>query len=322
MDKNILQKPKFLAILTVVFWSFSSLLAKLISLQSPYLLFSISFSFALVIYFIVAYQFYNKQLIRILKKIPVKYFCIGLSGYYAVWVGNTESFRAFNSASETTVLNYTWLIFTVVFSEFFFRKKKTITLKNIIEFSGIFLGFISVYTLSVQGKLLSFQVSNLKGILWGLFGGISYGFFSAYSSTLNEKKQILFLIAAITSSLIAMLITSYFKSGNIIKQIQHLSWQQLSLTALLGILVDALGYIMWTRSLTISRYKKINVSKIVSFIFLLPVTSLVIVSLFFKEITIFKPYFISSILFLLLGLVLTQKSKDLTIQLKTIFRRS
>lgn len=309
MPKGVFNKPQVLALLTVLCWSFSSLLAKLISIQSPYLLFSFSFSFALIIYLIIAYRIYHKHLFRALRKVPFKYLIIGLSGYYAVWVGNTESFRAFNSASETTVLNYTWLIFTVFFSETIYRKKDSISLKSTIEFLGILLGFISVFILAVQGNILNFKINNINGILWGLFGGMSYGFFSAYSSTLTKERQIIFLISAISASLLAMLITSYFKSGNIILQAQKLSWQKIGLTALLGLLVDALGYIMWTRSLSISRLKNINVSKTVSIIFILPVTSLLIVSFYLKEYTIIKPYFIVCILFLLSGLLLTQKSE-------------
>jgi drug/metabolite transporter (DMT)-like permease len=308
MLNGVFNKPHTLAILTVLCWSFSSLLAKLISIQSPYLLFSFSFSFALIVYLIIAYKIYRNHLFQTIKKVPIKYFLIGLCGYYAVWIGNTESFRAFNSASETTVLNYTWLIFTVFFSETIYKKQDSISLKNFIEFLGILFGFISVFILAVHGNILSFKINNINGILWGLFGGMSYGFFSAYSSTLNKERQIIFLISAISASLLAMLITSYFKSGNIILQAQKLSWQKIGLTALLGLLVDALGYIMWTRSLSISRTKNINVSKTVSIIFILPLTSLLIVSFYLKEYTITKPYFIVCILFLLGGLALTQKS--------------
>jgi len=312
MPKGIFNKPQALAILTVLCWSFSSLLAKLISIQSPYLLFSFSFSFALIVYLIIAYKIYRKHLFQAIRKVPFKYFLIGLCGYYAVWVGNTESFRAFNSASETTVLNYTWLIFTVFFTETIYQKKDSISLKSSIEFLGIILGFISVFILAVQGNILSFKINNINGILWGLFGGTSYGFFSAYSSTLNKERQIIFLISSISASLLAMLITSYFTSGNIILQAQKLSWQKIGLTALLGLLVDALGYIMWTRSLSISRAKNINVSKVVSIIFILPVASLLIVSFYLQEYTIIKPYFIVCILFFLGGLVLTQRSGYVT----------
>ena len=198
-------------------------MAKLISIKSPYLLFSLSFSFALIIYIVYAYRNYGKELFRQFRHIPVKYFLIGLSGYYAVWVGNTESFRAFDSASETTVLNYTWLIFTVFFTETIFRRKKQLNLKSIIEYTGVFAAFVSVYVLAVKGRWGQFDIGNVEGIFWGLFGGMAYGFFSAYSGTIPKKKQPVFLISAILSGLLAMLLTSYFTSGNLIAQAKQLT---------------------------------------------------------------------------------------------------
>lgn len=316
MLKEKFDNPKILAILTVFFWSFSSLLAKLISIKSPFLLFSISFVFALIIYILYAFKTFGNNFIRKLKKIPAKYFFIGLSGYYAVWLGNTMSFRAYDSAAETTVLNYTWLIFTVFFAEIFFNKQKKKNLTAIIEYLGILAAFASVFVLSVKGNVNDFEISNTKGLAWGLFGGLSYGFFSAYSSTISKENQSIFLISAISSGLIAMLITAYFFNGNLISQIKNLTLKDIALTAALGILVDALGYIMWTRSLTIARNNQISVSKIVSIIFILPVSSLIVISIFLKEYTMYKPYFLVSIFFLLIGSFLSQKSKFIANRIK------
>ncbi len=313
-----MNNPRILAVLTIVFWSFSSLLAKLISIRSPYLLFSFSFSFAILVYLIYALRLYGTKLFfQKIKKLPIKYFILGLTGYYAVWVGNTESFIAYDSASETTILNYTWLIFTVFFSETVFHSLRgKFTLKVLIEYLGIAAAFFSIYILALEGKLNSFDFTNSKGILWGLFGGISYGFFSAYSGTIDKNQQPVFLLSAVFAGLIAMLVTTFFTTNSFSDELQNIQLSDILLAAALGILVDAFGYIMWTRSLSVARNQKLNVAKVVSIVFVLPVTSLVIISLFLKEYTIFKPYFLASLGVLIIGALLAQRSQSIAASIR------
>lgn len=298
--------PRFLALLTVLFWSFSSALARAFTFSSPYLLFCLSFMFALPVYVLYAKKVYGSDFFEKIKKIPFKYFLIGLLGYYAIWVGNTESFLAYQTASETTVLNYTWLIFTVLFTQLFFQRKKALTTDTLTSNLGILLCFVSVYILAVEGNVASFDLSNTKGLLWGLGGGMAYGLFSAYSSVVPEKKLPAFLIAAIISSLIAMTGTAYFRSDGLLNELYGLSLSDWLLAAAMGLLVDAMGYIMWTRSLQMARIKKVSISKIASLIFILPILSLIIVSVIYNEYKIFRLYFLLSFLLLMTGILLAQ----------------
>ncbi|MCF8234461.1 MAG: DMT family transporter [Bacteroidales bacterium] len=306
-----MNNPRTLAILTVVFWSFSSTLARMLSFSSPYLLFCLSFLFALVIYLFYAQRTYHKDLIKKLKTIPFRYFVIGLFGYYAIWLGNTESFLSYNSASETTVLNYTWLIFTVVFFQLMFRDQSKKLVALIPAYAGLLLCFISVYMLATGGSTGLFAFRNLHGLLWGLGGGMAYGFFSAYSSRVRKEDHPLFLIAALSSSLIAMLITFLLKNPMPLKVLAEITLHDILFAFAMGVLVDALGYIMWTRSLRLAKVKKADVSIIASIIFVLPALSLLIVSLVFCEPIILKGYFLLSLLFLLAGIWMTQKSEGI-----------
>lgn len=304
-----MQNPKVLAILTVIFWSFSSTFARLISLSSPYLLFCMSFVFALIIYLAYAGFLYKGDFIRKLKRIPARYFLIGLFGYYAIWVGNTESFLSYNSASETTVLNYTWLIFTVFFSQLFFRPPSSINARFMVGNLGVLFCFLAVYFLAVEGRIGTFDFSNTRGLFWGLAGGMAYGFFSAYSSKIPKEEHPLFLIAAISSSLLAMLATAIFRNDSFAESVLKITAFDVLIAFAMGVLVDAFGYVMWTGSLRQASKLDIDISKVASIIFFLPVLSLVIVSIVFGENTIFKDYFLFSLVFLLSGIFLSQKAE-------------
>ncbi|MDZ7743254.1 MAG: DMT family transporter [Bacteroidota bacterium] len=307
-----MKSPQILAALTVVFWSFSSALARLLTFSSPYLLFCFSFAFALIIYLVYARRFYGNKLLTKLKRVPPQYFLVGILGYYAIWLGNTESFLAYNSASETTVLNYTWLIFTVFFSQLIFNRPKKINTNIIVGNVGVLFCFLSVYVLAVEGKVSTFNFSNVEGLLWGLMGGMAYGFFSAYSSKVKEEDQPIFLLAAVSSSLLAMMVTFVITVDSVKEAILQISLSDVFFAFALGVLVDALGYIMWTRALQNAVKLEINISKIASIIFLLPLLSLLIVAIIFKEDTIFRQYFLFSILLLLIGIAFSQKAESIS----------
>jgi len=303
-----MQKPIFWAILTVLLWSFSSTLARFISLSSPYLLFSISFACALLIFLIRARKVYGDKLITKLRTIPVSYFFVGILGYYAIWLGNTKSFQSFDSASETTVLNYTWLVFTVLFSQLIFNRPVKLTTDIVLRNLGILLCFVAVYFLAVEGNLRGFNYTHVRGVLWGLFGGASYGFFSAYSSRVPQKDHILFLIAAVAASLPVMIITFVLHTGHIASGIAEITLRDVLFALAIGIFVDAFGYMTWTRALQQGKRLSVDVAKVASIVFLLPVTSLVIVFVVFREITISEPYFLKTLILLLAGIGLAQKS--------------
>lgn len=304
-----MNNPFKLALFTVLFWSFSSTLARLISLSSPYLLFSLSFACALVFFLIHARQLYGRKMIIMLRKIPFRYFLIGLMGYYAIWIGNTESFLSFDSAAETTVLNYTWLVFTVFFSQTLFSRPVKLNATVIIRNMGVLLCFISVYVLSVEGDIYSFEFKNTRGLLWGLMGGASYGLFSAYSAKIPKGDHLLFLIAAAFSSLLAMIITFVISTDSIMDTIYQITISDLLLVLAIGVLVDSLGYIMWTRSLQQAATLSISITKIASIVFILPVASLIIVYLVFGEAAILRLYFLVSLLLLICGIWFSQRAE-------------
>jgi drug/metabolite transporter (DMT)-like permease len=118
---------------------------------------------------------------------------VGPFGYFVYSAALNLSYRNFDSASETTVLNYTWPVFTVIFTQLVFKGlTRKDRLVRMIEWLGIGLGFLSVIVLASRGEFNLLVEPNLPGIGWGLLAGASYGFFSAYSGTVSRERQSIF----------------------------------------------------------------------------------------------------------------------------------
>lgn len=304
-----MDNPKFLVISTITIWSFGAYLARLVSIKSQFLFLSISFSFTLITFLSYFSYLYRGSFYKRLRTTKIKYFFYGLFGYFIYWMGMIQSFRAFDSASETTILNYTWPIFTVIFTETLFRKesKKTVT-HRLIESVGIALGFMSVIILATKGNIFSFDISNIKGILWGLLGGISYGVFSSFSSSVPKEEHKTFLLSSIFVSWLLML----FLGVSELHLIKTLHIKDILIVACLGFLLDGVGYILWTRANRIAYEQKVNISSLASLMFILPLLSLIIIAIFLKETQLFQSYFVLSLLLILASSVLCQKSERIS----------
>jgi len=303
-----MKNPKTLALITITFWSFGSYLARLMAIKSQFLLQGISYVFTFLTLLIYCLFLYKNSFFDKVKSNMKKGLLIGPFGYFVYSFALMQSFRAFDSASETTILNYTWLIFTVLFTDLLFRKKSQKS-KNLrlVETFGIGLGFIAVVVLATRGKITGFEISNIKGFAWGLLSGISYGFFSAYSSTVDSKDQSAFLLSSILVSLGLMSIFSIQEIG----LIHTITLNDLVVVAIRGCLLNGAGYITWTSANRIAREKDISISRIASLMFLLPLLSLIIIAVFMKENILLKPYFLVSLALIILSGFLSQKSETI-----------
>jgi drug/metabolite transporter (DMT)-like permease len=301
-----MNNPQLLTIATVLLWSFGPFLGRLVSLKSAVVLLSISFLFTFLTMLLFTFITHCLSLSNIVKAFSFKYLFFGLFGYFFYWFAFTQSFRAYNTGSEATVLNYTWPIFTIVFTELFFNnrnKGKKTKVIHVVESIGIFLGFLSILILATKGNVFSFNLANGIGLAWGLAAGASYGLFSAYSSTVSKEKQSIFLLYATFVSLAAMLTVSLSEA----KIFATLTVNDIIIVALLGAVIDGLGYIAWTRANRVAREKNIDISSVASIVFTLPILSLVVITICLKETTLFQLYFLTSLLFVFLSSFLCQK---------------
>lgn len=218
-----------------------------------------------------------------LPKIPAKWLIIGPFGYFFYWLGFLKSFASFTAysgtASETTVLNYTWPIFTLLFYNIIIENNNSKL--HFMEYLSIALSFSGVVLLATQGRLV--QPGNLAGIGWGLFAGASYGLFSAYSRTLSSRQQPAFLLVSVGISIALTILLIFVNQVFMSAPPLHLSTNTVGLAAISGLLIDGLGYLLWTAALTRSAQEGISLGKIATRMYLLPLLSLGWVALWFGE---------------------------------------
>ncbi len=278
--------PQLLTIITVLLWSAGALVGKLISSNPVFLIVCISqLSCAL---FILLIKYFKNKLSISKKVINFKAIVIGFVGHAGYWAFFLFCFRSTDNASVPSILNYTWPAFTVIFSEYIFNYKKNTLLSRFFQFSGVTFGLLGVAILSTKGDF-----ENLKGINYitaslGIASGMSYGIFSAYSSKIDLRDQLDFLLIASLSSVFFLAPFAYSELS-IIKEI---SFDDVILAAWIGIIMDGLGSMLWIRANRIAAERNIDISKAASLIYLLPVLSLILVTLFFKENFYTEPYFI------------------------------
>jgi len=288
-------------------------LGRLMAINSQFILLNLSFIFSFIV--LLVYSFVT-QGSSIFKKVKFKlvYFLISPLGYLVYCVGVNQSSRAYDSISETTILNYTWVIFTIIFTELFFNKnRKRDRVIQIIEAIGIILGFAAVVVLVTQGDFSSLHI-NVPGLLWGLAAGVSYGIFSAYSSTVDEESQGVFLLVGIFMSILLI----SFPSLTELDLIPALTWREIGVAFASGGLLSGLGYVGWTRANRLARIQNVDISSVASLMLVLPFTSLLVSNLFLRESSFLQPYFLVSLALIILSSVICQK----TIAIANLFHKS
>jgi drug/metabolite transporter (DMT)-like permease len=299
-----LKPPHIYALATVVLWSFFTPLVKLVSIKSQFLFITISFFFTFITFLAALALTQRKRLIRHLKALTWRHYVFGLFGFFLYWLTLIQCFREFSSASGSTVLNYTWPLFTVFFTEFIFRRVSKPILHRVIEWLGVFMGFAAVAVLATRGNLSLLEITHVQGLLWGLAAGAAYGLYSAYSGTVPKELHVTFLLVSAGGSLLAMLPFGLYEAG----LFREFTLQDLLVVAILGSVLDAGGYFLWTSANRSAREYNVDISTVGSIVFFLPLLSVIVISLIYKETEIFKPYFGVTLFLLICGSILCQRA--------------
>src|SRR6266568_1193391 len=300
-----MNNPKYLVLATVILWSLGPLLTRLISISSQLLSLDILFFFTFLFFLVISLFRYKSKFLAKIKKPKYAFLLFGLFGYFFYYLGLVQSFHLFNSASEPAILNYTFPLFTVIFTELWFGKKiKRAFGIRFIEYLGVFIGFLAIVFLATKGNVTSLQITNLPAILWGLSAGIAYAIFSVYSSLVTSEDQDMFLLASIFSSLILAVIISFPE----LHAIQKVTQSALIANALLAIIINGFGYLAWTRANRLASEKTISISTVASLILIIPFLGLLIVAFTLKETELLHPYFLVSLGFITVSSLLCQKS--------------
>jgi len=301
----VFNSPRLLAVSTIILWSFGSLLSRIIAIQSEFVLLAVSFFFTfltLLIYLVSSRTFSISQF----RSTRLGFWIIGPLGYFVYSVGYNQSSRTFDSISETTILNSTWPIFTVIFSDLFFHKIKKSRATKWLDALGIGLGFTAIIVLVTGGNFTAIHLDPI-GILWGLIAGVTYVLFGAYSGSINNEDQKLFLFISISVSLLLILIPAAIE----LQRMERLSLLDIGAAFGLGALLDGVGYIFWTRAIRLSKKNNIRISTIASLMFILPFINLYIVRLTLHENQLSQPFFVVSLILLLISTVIIQRAEDI-----------
>lgn len=285
-------------------------LSREIAVSSEFILLGIAYCFSFVT-LLVYYAFQNKgRAFSKLGQLKLADLLVGPFGYFVYSVSLIQSFREFGTASEPTILNYTWPIFTVLFTEWLFRgKTKRAVTTRIVEGFGVVIGLVAVVVLATEGQLTSLEVTNLSGLGWGLLAGASYGFFSAYSSTVAEDNHSLFLLGAV---MISIILISFFSLREI-PLLVSFTPKNFLFAAILGFALDGIGYITWTRANRLVRQSDSisSIASIASMMYILPLLSLVIIVILLGEGNLFEVYFAISLILVIVSAVVCQKADQL-----------
>jgi drug/metabolite transporter (DMT)-like permease len=302
-------QAKRLALITVLIWSSGALLGRLIAARSQFLLLGLSTSCTLLTF--VGYRLLLRRSGGASGPwIRPRYLFFGLFGYFLYMVSLNKSFRAFDAASEAMVLNYTWPLFTVVFTRGVFQRRTVAGQPRahgaaLWEALGILLGLGAVAVLATQGDLRSLDLANPAGILWGLGAGISYGFFSGYSSTVPREEHGAFLFSAIAASWLLMSLVSLLE----LDLVAQLTARDVAVVLVQGGLNNGVGYITWTRANRLAQEQGLRIASVASLTFALPLLNSVWIALILREATLWQPYFVLSLILIVASYLLCQNAE-------------
>jgi len=301
----LLNSPRALAWITVLLWAFGAVGGKIMSVHSGSALFLVS-TLCTFLTFQFGARLSTGRWVQIVPRDFVTSAAIVSSlgyGWYWLWYGG--SFRHSPVPALSAALNYTWPLFTAIFSSIFFaeRRESATPLVRAVRLTGMGLGAVAV-------ALVLFSVTtpseiNLPwmAVLLGLAAGAAYGFYSAFSSTIEAAAQFRFLVL---SSLSGMIVLFPFAVPEL-PSLLEVPRATLAVTILFGILMDGIGYFVWTRSLSESRRQGIPVEKVTSIIYVLPVLSVVLTQAIFPSDAVSIPLGLSGVILLALSTLLCQR---------------
>ncbi|MBQ1686342.1 MAG: DMT family transporter [Ruminococcus sp.] len=171
------------------------------------------------------------------------------------------------SSQEACILNYLWPMMIVLFACLLLRE--TLTVKKAIAMVMSFAGIV-VLTLGSGGGSSG---NRLFGIIACVAAAVCYGLFSVLNKkhSLNQSVTMMWiwLTVAVCSAV----------SGLIIEAWQPITGWQWAGVAWLGIVVNAVAYLLWALALKGAR----DSAKIANLAYLVPFLSIVLTALILKE---------------------------------------
>ncbi len=192
-----------------------------------------------------------------------------LNGFYDVFVALAITFSAI--VQYAIIANYLWPIILLILISL--KTNKSLSKKIIIS---AIIGFISIIIIIIPTDLSS-NGNNIIGILFGLLAAVSWAFYSS-SLSINHSKISFFIqgIAQGISGFMVLLIALIFKLWSFSDVSNFSSYFLILIYSTLNM---TLAYVLWIT--VILKHK--NIIKFTGMIYLLPIMSLILTSIWFRE---------------------------------------
>jgi drug/metabolite transporter (DMT)-like permease len=190
------------------------------------------------------------------------------------------------TSQEACILNYLWPIMLVIFSCIILKEKLTLAkgFAMLCSFSGIII--LSVGNNGFSGGNATF------GIISCIIAAACYGLFSVLNKKTDYNQSLSMMIMWLVVAVCAMILGLLTETWVPIRGAQWLGilW--------LGIVVDAVAYLLWALSLKGTE----NTAKIANLAYLTPFLSLIVSAVFLKE--SIRPRAIIALLLIVGGILL------------------
>lgn len=263
-----MRKNYLYASVTVVLWATLATVVKLVLEDLPnFEALAVSSAFAFV--FLLCLNCINGSLKQMKTFRPKDYLITAGLGFLGLFMYSALYYFGINTlgSQEACILNYLWPMMIVIFACIFLKEK--LSLRKVI---AMILSFAGIVVLTVGGGGSS-SGSRLPGILACVAAAVCYGLFSV----LNQKHRLSQSVTMMWFWFVTAVCS--FAAGLVFEEFQPISGKAWFGLAWLGIVVNAVAYLLWAIALKASK----DSAKIANLAYLVPFLSLILSAVVLKE---------------------------------------
>jgi drug/metabolite transporter (DMT)-like permease len=274
------------ALFAVLLWSTVATAFKLtLRFVKPSLLLLIASTTSLA----VLYIFYSRERARRVSLFPYL-----LLGFLNPFLYYSLLFEAYNRlpAHQALLLNYTWPIFLGLFTSIFLSQP--LRRRDVL---GLFVGFWGVIVLKTEGNIKNLRFSEPTGSIIALLSAVVWGLFWSLSLKIEGTTREKLFFAFLCGTPLIYLRTLIFERP------ESLPLKGLFGSIYVGLFEMSLTFLLWHTALKKSR----RVSRALSYAYLIPIISLLFISLVLKE--RLHPTVIIALLLILSAILLVRRER-------------
>ena len=254
---------------TVLIWSTLAAMVKVLLGDMPNLqMLAISSVFAFA--FLLILNVSNGS-VKIMKQYTAKdYIKMAGLGFLGLFLYSALYYYGIGqlTSQQACILNYLWPIMLVIFSCIILREKLTVmkAVAMVCSFIGIIILTVGMGGTSTGGNVTA-------GVASCIIAAACYGLFSVLNKKADYNQNIAMMIIWLTTAVCAGVLGLCTEQWVAVKGVQWLGliW--------LGVVVDAVAYLMWALALNEAE----NTATIANLAYLTPFLSLIVSAIFIKE---------------------------------------